>query len=89
MDLVEGMKQGKAATYHDGDVWGHGFEINYPLVIDPGYLFEPTMVQEQAAFPTNILVDTRTMTIVEIVAGAPTGAFWNLYDKVLAGTWQQ
>jgi hypothetical protein len=79
----------RAATYADGDAWADRWDIDYPLVIDPEYTFEPTMVQEQAAWPCNFLIDTRTMTIVEIIAGSPEAAFWSKYDDVLAGTWQQ
>jgi hypothetical protein len=89
MDLPESNIQGQAADYRDGDLWATAYDINYPLVIDPEYQFEATMIREQAAFPTNILVDTRTMTIVEIIAGSPETAFWRKYDDVLAGTWQQ
>ncbi len=81
MDLVQGISQ-NIATYNDGDVWADGYDIDYPLVIDPEALFEPTMDTVYAAFPTNILVDTRTMTIVDVVAGVPETAFWNKYDDL-------
>ncbi|MCL2824030.1 MAG: hypothetical protein FWD57_08565, partial [Polyangiaceae bacterium] len=50
------------ATYSDIEWWGKKFKIEYPLVVDPrlslGALFD------KSASPFNMIVDTRTMTIV-------------------------
>jgi hypothetical protein len=87
-NLPEGLTQGEPATYYDADRWALKFQVNVPLVVDPAYSFEPLMISEAAAWPSNFIIDTRTMTIAEILAGAPDGPFWSRYDAVLAGTWQ-
>ena len=76
----------KIATYHILDIWAQTYDVEIPLVNDPEYQLEPVMLSKQMAWPCNILVNTRTMTIVEVIAGAPTSTFWNKYDDVLAGT---
>jgi hypothetical protein len=88
-DLPEGLHQGVPATYSDADKWGKGFKLDVPLVVDPEYQFEPTMILGQAAWPANFIVDTRTMTIVLIWPGSPNAAFWTKFDQVIAGTWNQ
>jgi hypothetical protein len=88
-DLAESITQGKPASYADADSWGKTYKMDVPLVVDPEYQFEPTMILGQAAWPANFIVDTRTMTIVEIWPGAPSFSFWTTFDSVLDGTWQQ
>jgi hypothetical protein len=88
-DLAESLHQGVPASYSDADKWGKGFQMDVPLVVDPEYQFEPTMILGEAAWPANFIVDTRTMTIVEIYPGEPAAAFWTKFDHVLDGTWNQ
>jgi len=88
-DLAESLHQGVPASYSDADKWAKGFKIDVPVVVDPEYQFEPTMILGEAAWPANFIVDTRTMTIVEIWPGSPNASFWTKYDQVIAGTWNQ
>jgi hypothetical protein len=77
----------RIATYTDADLWAQTYDVTIPLVIDPEYTFEQMMVQDQPAWPFNMLVDCRTMTLVDYMSGSPDSAFWNKYDDVLAGTY--
>ena len=38
------------------------------------------------AFPANMIIDLKTMKIVDVIAGVPEegGAFWKAYEKLLA-----
>ncbi len=67
--LVDGPSQGSPAELSQLIGWTSKYETRFPAVIDPQYqmgsLFPST------AFPANILVDTKTMQILEVVSGIP------------------
>jgi hypothetical protein len=50
--------------------------------VDPSYKLSALF--QQNAFPANMIVDTRTMEIVESIAGAPNGAFYAKLDSLIA-----
>jgi hypothetical protein len=82
--LADGPDQGVPATPDNLTNWTKKYHVNYPASIDPasklGALFESD------SFPTNILVRTRDMSIVQVIAGAPEpgSSFWKTFEKVLA-----
>lgn len=84
LQLQDGPVQGKAATPTHLYTWSNKtYKESFPAVIDPqGRLISTVATQE--AFPQNILVDTTTMQIVEVIAGVPDTAYWKAYEKLLA-----
>ena len=86
LNLADGATPGKAATQKNLYNWTTKYDVNYPSVIDPTYKLSALF--DQDAFPTNMIVDTKTMTIVTVIAGAPEpgSSFWKTYEKVIAGT---
>jgi hypothetical protein len=86
LQLADGPTPGKAATSKSLYNWTQKYDVNYPSTIDPTYKLGALFDAE--AYPANMIIDTRTMKIVEVIAGAPEegGPFWKTYEKVLAGT---
>jgi len=86
LQLADGPTPGKAATSKSLYNWTSQYDVNYPATIDPTYKLGALF--DAAAYPSNFIIDARTMKIVEVIAGAPQegGPFWKLYEKVLAGT---
>jgi hypothetical protein len=76
--LMDGPTPGKAATTAQATSWATKYKANYPVVIDPASQLQPIFTMQ--AFPTNILVDTSTMTIVDVLAGSPDDVYFQ--DKV-------
>jgi hypothetical protein len=81
--LADGPTPGKAATQKSLYNWATKYDVDYPLTIDPTYKLSALF--DQDAFPANMIIDPRTMRIVEVVAGVPDAAFWAKYEQVLAG----
>lgn len=67
--LSESAAQGVPADAKDLRTWTGEFDLPFPSVIDPSYTLGSRFVG--ASLPTNILIDTQTMKIVELVAGIP------------------
>lgn len=86
LQLADGPTGGVAATSKSLFNWTQKYDVDYPAAFDPTYKLGALFKSE--AYPTNMIVDTRTMKIVTVLAGAPEpgDAFWLKYEKVLAGT---
>lgn len=84
LQLADGATPGKAATSKSLFNWDKKYEVDYPSAIDPTYKLGALF--EADAFPANMIIDTRTMKIVEVISGVPDAAFWKKFEKVLAGT---
>lgn len=82
LNLADGVEPGVAATFSDLDNWVTTFPVRYPAVIDPTY--QVGALFDSSSFPANIIVDTRDMTIVEVIAGVPEDAFWRKLSDLLA-----
>ena len=84
--LADGPTPGKAATQKSLYNWVNKYDVTYPMTIDPG--LQLGALFDQSAFPTNMIIDPRTMEIVEVIAGVAEegGSFWQTFDNVLAGT---
>lgn len=76
-------KDSKPATPSDLVVWGgpNMFDVPFPLVIDPG--FKTGVYFSSDATPMNMLIDTRTMQIIQVTMGydaSRPSAYWNALD---------
>lgn len=82
LQLQDGATPGEPATPLNLKSWTKIYKENFPTAIDPagrlGTLFAAN------AFPQNILVDTTTMQIVEVIAGVPDDKYWSKYESLLA-----
>lgn len=74
--LIDGPTPGQAAEPMTAYNWAQKYDTPYPVCIDPAFQLEPIFLD--AAFPTNILIDTVTMTIADVITGVPDpgGAFF-------------
>ena len=67
--LIDGPVPGQVATPANAYTWAQKYSTPYPVCVDPAFQLEP--IFPEAAFPTNILINTATMQIMEAMAGAP------------------
>ncbi len=81
VQLNDGPSPGQTAVQQDLLDWTAQFQVNFPATIDPQRQLDALFVTN--AYPTNIIVDTRTMKIVEVVAGVPNDAYWSLFVETL------
>jgi len=79
LQLADGPTRGTPATPDNLYKWTLKYKVNYPATLDPTY----KLGAFYNAFPANILVDTRTMKILEIREGSPDDSFWALYEKTM------
>jgi hypothetical protein len=70
---------GDPATFEELDRWINQFDSAYPSVIDPSY----ELAAPHKGLPTNIIIDTKTMTIVLVVKSTEE-SFWAKVDELLA-----
>jgi hypothetical protein len=84
-NIADGATPGKAATQKSLYNWANKYDVNYPITIDPTYKLGALF--EADAFPANMIIDPRTMEIVEVISGVAEegGPFWATYEKVLNG----
>ncbi len=84
--LIDGPTQNKPATLKSLFNWSTKYDLDYAGVIDPASRMMNLATDQ--AYPTNVIIDTRTMKIVQSIAGeqVPGNSFWKTYEKVLAGT---
>lgn len=82
-DLADGAKGGVAATPAELVTWVTKYKSKYPSAHDPDRKLGASFKAD--AFPVNILIDTRTMVIVDVVAGVPDegGAFFQSLEALL------
>lgn len=81
LTLADGPTVGKPATGKHLFNWTQKYDVDYPATYDPSYKLGNLF--ESDAFPQNMIVDTRTMQIVEVIAGSPDAAFWTKFEAVL------
>ncbi|MCC6527320.1 MAG: TlpA family protein disulfide reductase [Polyangiaceae bacterium] len=81
MNLAQSAALGTPATWTDLDNWIKAYDVVYPAVLDDegqlGALFDPN------SYPANVIIDTRTMQIVESVSGVPQETFWTKFEALL------
>ena len=84
VQLNDGPAPRHAADKQDLLSWTTQFQVDFPATIDPHRQLDALFVTN--AYPTNIILDTRSMKIVEVVAGIPNEAYWSLFEKTILGT---
>lgn len=82
VQLNDGPAPGHAAVQQDLLSWTTQFKVNFPATIDPNRQLDALFVAN--AYPTNIILDTRSMKIVEVIPGVPDEAYWTLFGETLA-----
>ena len=71
--IIAGVDPGVEGNFDDLDLWIESFDVNYLAVIDPhGHL---GAIFDSNAFPGNMIIDTTTMRIIEVVGGEPGDSF--------------
>ncbi len=91
--LAENSGGGEPATYYELEAWASNYEVAYTLALDPTW---QTKVLLGSGWPTNIIIRTSDMKMIESVSGVPTTdaddapgqAFWALFASVANGTYQ-
>jgi hypothetical protein len=83
LQLADGATPGVPAKETSLRNWTNKYDVDYPSSIDPSYKLGALF--EADAFPANLIVDTRTMKIVDVIAGAPEASFWTKFENVLEG----
>jgi hypothetical protein len=83
LQLADGPTPGKPAEPSHLSSWTNKYDVDYPAAIDPTYKLGALF--EADAFPANMIIRTKDMKIVEVMAGAPDvdDSFWTIYEKVL------
>lgn len=79
--IVDGAEQGVVASFDDLELWIDAFSVNYPAATDPKV--QMGAVFDANSFPGNMIIDTTTMRIVEVIAGKPGDSFWLKIDDLL------
>ncbi len=84
LHLADGAQVGVPASAKELANWVGTYKFAFPAGIDPGRKLASSFSAD--AFPVNMLIDTRSMTIVEVVAGVPDegGPFFQALDATLA-----
>jgi hypothetical protein len=85
LQLFDGPKPGIAATSKSLYNWTTKYKVDYPSAIDPSGKLEALF--QSNAFPTNMIIRTKDMKIMNVVAGAPEAgsSFWLTYEKIMKG----
>jgi hypothetical protein len=83
LQLADGPTPGDPANAKHLYNWTHKYKVDYPATIDPSYKLSALFQAD--AFPANMIIDTKTMKIVDVIAGVAEegGAFWQAYEKLL------
>ncbi|AKT43377.1 TlpA family protein disulfide reductase [Chondromyces crocatus] len=84
LQLADGGTPGDPAKQRDLYNWTRKYKVDYPSAIDPSYKLGSLFNAD--AYPANMIVDTRDMSIVQVVSGSPSSGFWNTFQRVVDGT---
>lgn len=79
MVLLDGPQPGTTATPQNLVSWTTQHSINYPTAIDMSGAIRPLI----EGFPTNVVVDPKTMKVTYFQLGVGGAALWNAYENVL------
>ena len=79
--LADTNSPGESAQLNHLDGWVGSFQVEYVAVIDPDRRL--TNQLNAAQFPSNVLVDTSTMRIVESLSGLPDDGFFAKAEQLL------
>jgi len=83
LQLADGPTPGTPAQAKNLIAWTKRYGVDYPAAIDPS--MKLSALFEADAFPANLIIDTTTMKIVEVLAGAPQedDPFWKKFEALL------
>lgn len=81
--LTDGPTQGVAATSKNLLSWTKKYKVDFPAVIEPG--LELGAVFSANAYPSNMIINTRNMVIVQVIAGVPDESYWTNFEKTITG----
>jgi hypothetical protein len=83
VQLGDSGTPGIPATQSDLDNWTSQFKVDYPAAIDPSLKLAGLF--DSGTYPDNLMIRTRTMEIVDLVAGQAEegGAFWQAFEHEL------
>ncbi len=79
LDLHDSQTPGDSATIKNLQNWTKEYKVDYPSVIDPEYRLDELF--EQSAFPNNTILDTTTMKVVQVIAGAEPRHYCDMDDS--------
>jgi thiol-disulfide isomerase/thioredoxin len=80
--ILEGPQPGEPAKMNDITNWAKAYSVNYPISVDPS---EQVMALFEPAFPGNMIIRTKDMRIMKMVAGVPDQAHWTVFEQVMKG----
>jgi hypothetical protein len=81
LQLADGPSVGTPATPSNLLNWTKKYKVDYPSTIDPSYRLGSLFQAD--AYPANIIVDTTTMKIVEVITGVPSESYWDKFEQLL------
>jgi hypothetical protein len=74
--------KGDPAVFADLKLWVETFKVEFPMVLDPEYQLGDYATAETA--PLNLVIDARTMRIIEQFVGDQGSVLWPLIEDELA-----
>ena len=81
MVLADAQSQGVAAGFEDLELWVNAFTVHYIGSVDEGRDF--TNQFNSGQFPSNVLVDARTLEVVRNIPGLPGDDFFTQVEQLL------
>ena len=84
LTLADSGTPGEPATIRNLGAWTKKYKVDYPGTIDPAYKLDAYF--SAPAFPSNFVIDTRTMKIRISLAGSPDSAFWKKFESIMNET---
>jgi len=77
--LAEGAAPGTPPTPKNLTDWTTFYKVDYPATIDP--VRQLAALYSGGMFPDGVIIDTRTMKIVEVVSGLPDESVWQTFAR--------
>jgi hypothetical protein len=81
LQLADGPTPGKAATPSNLVAWTKKYTVDFPAAIDPSSKLSALFKQD--AFPSNLIVNTRTMKVVLAMVGEPDATFFAKFEETM------
>jgi len=78
--LIEGNMPLEAADAMNLATWTTEYPTQHPAAIDPSATIQPTL----ESYPTNLVIDPRTMAVVGRWMGVMSDPTWAIFENVLA-----
>ena len=79
--VVDGTNPGDTATIANLKSWVTANKTEFPVGLDP--TGHTTALFKEGAYPANVLIDARTMTIVSKVHGVPPNSFYTKLENII------